>query len=411
MYIVYNDETHNKAIIIVRKLMKSIRKEEILSIGLALFSMLFGAGNLIYPLQLGMECGNTWYGLLGFMITGVCLPFAGLIGILLFDGNYRSFYGRLGTFPGRVLLFISIMLIGPILAIPRTVALSHAMLAPFLPSFLNQITILSSFVFAFIFLGLTFLATYREHKIVPILGNIISPLLLLSLGIIIGSGLWNVQTVSVCAEDIWHVFKDNFVRGYETLDLISAIFFASIVLSLLKRTIGLDYNPRVTATVGLQSGLIGMTLLGVVYIGLAALSGYYGQQLVGLGIGELLHTMAFNILGTYGAFFVSLAVLMACLSTAVALSAVVAEYVERTLFRENISFSTALVMVMVASVPLATFGLDKVLRLAAGPIVYIAYPVLITLTMCNIAYKVSDFKWVKVPVLITFIAALISYLW
>lgn len=167
-----------------RKKMNSIQTRHIISIGLALFAMLFGAGNLIYPLQVS-TCGNlTWYGLAGFMITAVCLPFAGLIGILLFDGNYRSFYGRLGTVPSRIFLFISIMLIGPLLAIPRTVALAHVMIAPFLPGFLNQITTLSSFVFALIFLGLTFLVTCRENKIVSLLGNVISPLLVLSLAII-----------------------------------------------------------------------------------------------------------------------------------------------------------------------------------------------------------------------------------
>jgi len=391
--------------------MNSIQTRHIISIGLALFAMLFGAGNLIYPLQVS-TCGNlTWYGLAGFMITAVCLPFAGLIGILLFDGNYRSFYGRLGTVPSRIFLFISIMLIGPLLAIPRTVALAHVMIAPFLPGFLNQITTLSSFVFALIFLGLTFLVTCRENKIVSLLGNVISPLLVLSLAIIIGSGLWNAPMISVCHDNAWEVFKINFMRGYETLDLISAIFFASIVLSFLKRTLGSDYNPRVTATIGLQAGMIGIALLGIMYIGLIAVSTYYGQGLSGVGVGELLYDIAFSVLGSYGSFFISIAVFMACLSTAVALSAVVAEYVENALFRANISFFAALVMVMVASIPLATFGLDKVSQLAAGPILYIGYPVLITLTICNIAYKLTGFKYVKLPVLITFIVTFISYLW
>ncbi len=392
--------------------MNAMRTQQIISIGLAIFSMLFGAGNLICPLQVGMECGNvTLYGLAGFMLTAVCLPIAGLICILLFDGNYKSFFYRLGTFPGGLILFTSMMMIGPVLAIPRTVALSHIMLAPFLPGFLKQITTGSSFVFAILFLGLTFLATFRQNKIVIILGNIISPLLLVSLLIIIGSGLWNADAMTTCHYSALEAFKANFIRGYETLDLISAIFFAAIVLSLLKRTIGSDYNPRVIATIGLQSGMIGILLLGIIYIGLIALGAYYGQGLGQVNAGELLRYIAFKVLGSYGALLVGLAVLMACLSTAIALSAAVAEYVERTLFRRHISFLMALVMVLIASIPLATFGLDKVLQLTAGPILFIGYPVLITLTMCNIAYKVRGFKFVKTPVLIAFIAALISYIW
>lgn len=389
-----------------------MRKEHIISIGLAIFSMLFGAGNLICPLQVGMECGNvTLYGLVGFVVTAVCLPIAGLICILLFDGNYKSFYYRLGTLPGGFLLFTSMMLIGPVLAIPRTVALSHIMLAPFLPGFLGQISTGSSFVFAIFFLGLTFLTTFRENKIVTILGNIISPVLLISLAIIIGSGLWNAHAMMVCNYNALEAFKVNFIRGYETLDLISAIFFASIVLSLLKRTTGSDYNPRTIATIGLQSGMIGIFLLSIVYVGLIALGAYYGQGIGSVNAGQLLRYIAFTVFGSYGAFLVGLAVLMACLSTAIALSAVVAEYVERTLFRQHISFFMALVMVLIASIPLATFGLDKVLQVTTGPILYIGYPVLITLTICNIAYKVSGFTFVKIPVLIAFVAALISYMW
>ena len=217
--------------------------------------------------------------------------------------------------------------------------------------------------------------------------------------------------MTTCNYNALEAFKANFIRGYETLDLISAIFFASIVLSLLKRTIGSDYNPRTIATIGLQSGMIGILLLGIVYIGLIALGAYYGQGLGSVNAGELLRHIAFTVLGSYGAFLVGLAVLMACLSTAIALSAVVAEYVERTLFRQHISFFMALVIVLVASIPLATFGLDKVLLITAGPILYIGYPVLITLTICNIGYKVRDFTFVKIPVLIAFITALISYIW
>jgi LIVCS family branched-chain amino acid:cation transporter len=392
--------------------MKIIQKEHIVSMGLAIFSMLFGAGNLICPLQVGMRCGDlTLYGLFGFMLTAVCLPVLGLIGILLFDGNYKSFFYRLGTVVGGLALFVSMMMIGPILAIPRTIALSHIMLAPFLPSFLGQMSILPSCIFALLFISITFLATCRENKIVPILGNVISPLLLVSLAIIIGVGVWNAPMIGICNENVFEIFKTNFVRGYETLDLISAIFFSSMVLSLIKRAIGPDYNPRFIALIGLQSGVIGIALLGIIYVGLIALGVYYGHGLEYMNPGILLRDIIFKVLGSYGALLVGLAVLMACLSTAIALSAVVAEYIENTLFRKNISFFSALTMVLVASLPLATFGLDKVLRVTAGPILYIGYPVLITLTFCNIAYKMYGFSYVKIPAIVTFIAALITYIW
>src|ERR1700742_4703721 len=143
--------------------------------GLAIFSMLFGAGNLMYPLKVGMVSGElNWLGMLGFFITAICLPLTGLIAMILFDGNYETFFNRVGKIPGELLIFSCMMIIRPVLAIPRITTLSHTMMAPFMP-ILNVITPLNSFIFSLIFLGVTFLATYRENKIVSILGNVISP--------------------------------------------------------------------------------------------------------------------------------------------------------------------------------------------------------------------------------------------
>jgi LIVCS family branched-chain amino acid:cation transporter len=109
--------------------MKNVRLKHIISTGLAIFSMLFGAGNLMYPLQVGMVSGPlTWIGMIGFAITAVCLPIAGLIGMLLFNGDFRAFYYRLGPVAGSILLFISILIIGPMVAIPRITTLSHTII-------------------------------------------------------------------------------------------------------------------------------------------------------------------------------------------------------------------------------------------------------------------------------------------
>ncbi len=114
--------------------MKQITKSHIISAGLAIFSMLFGAGNLIYPLMVGQESGNlVFFGMFGFLLTAVILPVAGLIGIILFDGDYQTFFKRLGEIPGELLLGACMLVIGPIVAIPRITTVSHIMIAPFIP--------------------------------------------------------------------------------------------------------------------------------------------------------------------------------------------------------------------------------------------------------------------------------------
>ncbi len=329
----------------------------------------------MYPLTVGITSGDqTWLGMLGFFITAVCLPVIGLIGMILFDGNYERFFGRLGKIPGSLMVFICMMIIGPMLAIPRITTLSHIMIAPFMP-FLNEINPVNSFIFSLIFLGITFLATYRENKIVEILGNFISPALLVSLTIIIIKGIWSAQTTTHVTTPPAQIFSENLTRGYETLDLLGALFFAAIVLNILKNTLGqqISQNPRLLAWVGLKAGLLGVACLGAVYMGMSFLGAYHGQGLETANAGELFREISFRILGSHGAFII------------------------------------ALLITLVACIPLSIGGLGQILKLTAGPLIYVGTPILIAITLCNILYKLFGFKYIKVPVAVTAILAVLSY--
>ena len=390
--------------------MKNKPSSYIITVGLAIFSMFFGAGNLMFPLNVGLHAGvNNLYGMLGFIMTAVCLPLAGLIAMILFDGNYDAFFGRLGQL-GKAITFICIIVIGPLIAIPRIVTVSHTMIAPFLPiPFLQEVHPFSSFVFALIFLGITFVATFRENRIVDLLGTVISPLLLLSLLVIIIKGLLTAETIVSSTALPWDAFTTNFIRGYETLDLLGGIFFSSIVIHILKNTVGgmVGMNRNRLAMIGLKAGAFGVTLLALVYIGMSVLSMYHGHGLVISG--DLFHILTFRVLGSHGALVIGTAVLMACFSTSIALGAVVGEYFQLNLFNRTISYEWSLFIVLVLCVPLSTFGLDYVRELTGGPLVYIVYTAIIALTFCNIAYKLCNFTPVKVPVAATFIIALVSY--
>ena len=55
------------------------KSPSVMVVGLALFSMFFGSGNLIFPLMLGAKYQNYFYlCALGFTLTAVLLPTLGL---------------------------------------------------------------------------------------------------------------------------------------------------------------------------------------------------------------------------------------------------------------------------------------------------------------------------------------------
>ncbi|MFI5333137.1 MAG: branched-chain amino acid transport system II carrier protein [Candidatus Babeliales bacterium] len=385
---------------------------QLISLGLAIFSMLFGAGNLMYPLQVGMVSGDkTWIGIIGFLITAVCLPIAGFIGMILFNGDYQAFFNRLGKPIGSSMIFICMMIIGPAIALPRITTLSHTMIAPFLPwSLLNHTTLLSSLIFSLCFLSITFVLTYKESRIMQLLGYIISPSLLAALLIIITKGLLFPDDLLHQAASSCFIFTSNLTRGYETLDLLGALFFSSIIITLLKNTLGSSYEQKKAVTMALQASIIGVSLLGCIYVGMSLLGAYHGQAFHDGNAGELFRAISFKVLGAHGAFIIATAVLMACLSTAIALAAVVAEYLHGEIFHKRISYVPSLIIVLASCLPLSIAGLSQVLALTGGIITYVGYPVLIALTFCNIAYKTCGFTPVKLPVALTFIGALTSYL-
>jgi LIVCS family branched-chain amino acid:cation transporter len=383
-------------------------------VGIAIFTMFFGAGNLVYPIEIGMTSGTSFSsGLLGFLLTAVCLPLVGLISMVLFDGNYNAFFERLGRGYARNAIFIAMLILGPIIAIPRIVTLSHVMIAPFLPiPFLQTISYASSTVFALIFLGITFLAAYKETKLISLLGNIIGPIKIASLAFIILKGCYSIASwnaLSNLSGFDYAIFKEGFLEGFGTLDLLAAIFFSAMIIHLLRvgvHNAHIDRNKLVIF--GVQSSIIGASLLALFYAGLAVLGFLYGPGLSYANPGELFRKIAFEIMGTSGAVIIALTVMMACLSTSIALNAVFAEYLQ-SVWPGKLRFDKALALSVLLCLPLSIAGLGYVLQIAAGPVVRIGYPVLIVLTVCNVAYKLFGFTWVKVPVVLTLLASALMY--
>lgn len=388
------------------------RFSHIVATGLAIFAMFFGAGNFMYSIQAGVQCGGSFASIIGFLLSAVCLPLIGLVGMMLFDGNYKDFFNRLGAYTGTFFIAICLIIIGPLIAIPRITTLSHTMLKPFIPiHFLQEETLLASFVFALIFFSLTFICTYKESRVVDLLGYVISPLKIGALIVIIAKGLWYAVPSKTIDIDQTKIFTTNLLRGYETLDLLAAIFFAYVILTILKKAhYELVNTPKKRALLCLQSGAIGLSILALVYTGMILLGYYYGPVIAqGLDAGQMFREIALYILGPQGGFLIAVAIVVACLSTAIALTATFSEYLKNDIFSGKITYVQALLITFALCLPLSTFGLGQVLRLTGGPIVFIGYPVLIALTVCNIAYKLVGFKFVKAPVALTLVIATLIY--
>ncbi|MBP9765208.1 branched-chain amino acid transport system II carrier protein [Candidatus Babeliales bacterium] len=378
--------------------MKTQSSITIKTIGLAIFTMLFGAGNIIYPVKAGVLAGSkNCIGILGFLLTGVLLPILGLVSMILFDGDYKAFFGRIGRIPGFIAIAFCMFIIGPMLVMPRCVTVPFAMLSPLFPS-------VSLIAFSILFCAIAFLVTYKESKLLDILGKYMSWILIGSLGSIVVLGLYNAQTMAYQPMPTYLIFLDQVLQGFQTLDLIGALFFAYIIVRLIKLNTTPDMDSKKIALLCLKGGIVAGAFMTAFYLGFSFLGAYYAH-LVNLNMNgaEIFGTIALHIIGMKASIILVVAVLMACFSTLVALAAVFSEYLRKDLFHNKISYIQSLTITLITTAIISNFGLSNILYWAE-PVINFGYPIIVTIALCNAAYKLFGFTQIKIPVLLTTIA-------
>jgi branched-chain amino acid:cation transporter, LIVCS family len=362
-----------------------MRKSLIFSTGLAMFSMFFGAGNIVFPLALGQFAGDqTFFGIIGLIVTAVLVPLLGLLAMLLYEGDYHAFFYRVGRIPGFLVILLILGLIGPLGALPRCITISYATLVE-----ANGLSVSLS-LFSLISCLLIFLFTFRSNKILALLGNVLTPLLLVALVIMIVKGLFSMPSAGVVEHSPWMSFKQGLFNGYNTMDLLAAFFFSSTVLFFLRK----EEKGGGTGRILLIASLIAASLLAAIYISFAYLAAGYQKQLQDVPSHCLLGTLAHQLLGPYAGSITGIVVAFACFTTEIALAAVFAEFFQKSVCRERISYSLSLVITLVISFAVSTlhfYGISSFL----SPILQICYPSLIALTLLNILHKLYHFQPIK----------------
>jgi LIVCS family branched-chain amino acid:cation transporter len=376
-----------------------------LTIGLALFSMFFGAGNLIFPLLIGKSVGQAaWYAIAGLAISAVFVPFLGLSTMVLYRGSYRDFFGRLGAVPGTLLLLLLQMILGPFGVIPRLVTLMHAMTKPFFA--------VSPFVFSIALAGLIFACCYRRQRLIAFLG-ILTPLLLLGLATLVGLGLTSGVSYSPNPPDATSSFLEGLIGGYNTMDLIAAFMFATAILPYFQREMQVE-QPKVRQELLFKKmafpTAIAAGLLFLTYVGLSFVSAYHGWTLdPSLPSETMLSSIAIKLLGHTGGAIAAITVILACLTTATSLAAIFADYLQKEICRDKISAPLALTITLAITTLFANLGFSGIAAFL-GPVLQIVYPGLILLTVLNLLHVLYGFKPVKWPVFLAFAASAVSYI-
>lgn len=351
------------------------------AIGLALFSMFFGSGNLIFPLALGVDMGTSFgSAMAGFLISGVLLPFAGVIAMVVYDGDYLKFFQTVGKKRGAFLAFILLTAWIPLGSGPRCVVLAYANVSSYLGG-------LPLWAFSLAYCVVVWLFTRHRGRVLDILGYVLTPLLLTCLAILLLFGITSATTPAASAVGAGAAFSEGLLGGYQTMDLIAAFFFASSVIQILRQA-GADGKAGHETPLHLagQASIVGMLLLGSVYVGLIAVSAFHSGDLAGVPKEALLSSLAHLVLGPQLSLVASIAASLACLTTSVALTVVYADYLFQNVATKTSKYSSILFVTIGMNFALSLVGFDGILAIS-GPLMQLLYPVVIALIVWNLGVK------------------------
>ncbi|PEI98606.1 branched-chain amino acid transport system II carrier protein BrnQ2 [Bacillus pseudomycoides] len=364
----------------------TLKPSQILSISLLLFAVFFGAGNMIFPPLLGLSSGeNMWVSISGFIITDVGLSLLAIVAVALAGGNFKSLASRVHPKFAAVLAIIIYLSIGPLFVIPRTGSVSYEIgIAP-----LFQDQWYSMLLFSFIFFTVVYFLSLNPSKLVDHIGKILTPILLGIIAVMATKVILSPTGLFVPpVGDYKEIpFFKGFLEGFLTLDAIGALVLSTIVVNAIRQN-GVKEQASI-AKYTIICGSIAAFFLTVVYF----LLGYIGASNGNLGQfengGQLLATVMYQLFGTSGNILLSVAIIFACLTTAIGVVSAFANYFTTVL--TNVSYKKLVFYVCIFSFIVSNLGLSLLIKITL-PVLIILYPITIILIFVSFIDKYTKRK-------------------
>lgn len=372
-------------------------------VGFALFSMFFGAGNVIFPPYLGFGAGTQWVnGFLFYFIADIGLALFALFTLLKVGGS-ENITGRIGSVASNILMSAIILCIGPMVAIPRTAATTFEMsVAPLISG-------VSPVIFSVAFFIVVLLLSIRQSAVIDVVGKVLTPALLIGLLVLIIKGIISpLGSIVNPHVDSSFVIVNGIKSGYQTMDVLAALAFGIIILKSAQEK-GYSDERESSKMIGAAAVIAGVLLL-IVYFGLTYL-GATSASLFSLDISraELVIGIVERLLGKVGLVIFAVVVALACMTTAVALVSSAASFFEK-LTKGRLSYAALVIIICVFSAVISNLGLDRIVAVAS-PILDIVYPptlVLIALSWFGDRLSRGVYRWAVIGALIASVLSTLS---
>ena len=357
--------------------------KKVLIVGLTLFSMFFGAGNLIFPPFLAVQAGTSIIpAAAGFLISAVGLPVLGVIAVAR-SGGLEKLAGRVHPAFAQLFTILIYLSIGPFLAIPRTAGTSFEM--TLLPLVGEGGKAAGQLLYSIVFFTIAMVMAFNPDKLTERLGKILCPALLILICVRFAGSVFYHQTISGEPAGAYQraAAVTGFLEGYQTMDTIAALNFG-IVIALNIRAMGVREDSQVVRTT-IHSGMIAGLLLALIYMALAYVGGQVQAEAASLDNGARILTFAAGrFYGNAGALLLGVIFFIACLNTCIGLLSCCSKYFSTLV--PGIGYRAWVVLFAVTSVVIANAGLSRILAFSV-PVLNAIYPVAIVLIALSFIHR------------------------
>lgn len=351
--------------------------------GTLLFGLFFGAGNLIFPVTLGVLSGEQFFpAISGFVISAVGIAVFTLIVGLMTGKTYQELIERLVHKKFAVLYLIALYLtIGPLFAIPRTAATSFSIgVEPVLNDGQKSISLL---IFTILYFIATYMLSVTPNNLLDRVGKILTPLFAGMIVLVVVLGVLQLPNMAMNNATIEYssmsnAFGSGVLEGYNTLDALAAVAFSVIAMNTLS-TFGFSSKKEYRQTI-IVSAISIVVLFSLLYIGLAMLGNQFKlpTDFKGNSGTYILATMTQSVFGQPAQIFLAVMVIITCMTTTVGLVVSISEFFKQ--FFPKIAYKSYVRVFCILGVMISNFGLSTIIQFAI-PVLLLLYPITIVLAL------------------------------
>ncbi|MEN8703735.1 MAG: branched-chain amino acid transport system II carrier protein [Polaribacter sp.] len=377
------------------------KTKEVWIAGFALFSLFFGAGNLILPPSLGIKAGLDWWTvILGFVTTAVVIPILAIFAHAKLQGTLYDFGKKISPTFSTLYCFL---IYGIAIAIPgpRTAAVTHEMtVQPFFET--------SRLLTSIIYFGLVFVFAMNRSRIIGLIGKFLTPIIVCILLIIIGIAVFNAPE-NTPISSFKNPFIDGVLEGYQTFDAIAGVVVGAVII------ISLQYSSHTTFIAKKKlirkAGFIAGIGLLLIYGGLILSGSLFATTFAeDASRTEILTSLSIQTLGNLGTTFLSVLVALACFTTAVGIVTGTADYIKGICNNSQKAYIITAVIASLIGIIVGSYQVDFIITLAVPALMFL-YPITIMLILLNVVPEKYASKLVfRGVVLVTFIFSIPDFL-